>query len=69
MEVSIIMFHLSWLAHVDDFVLEMHLNGCTISVNFLDSHKNYNTAYKYICKSDKSVLHSNKHPDLQHRFS
>ena len=36
-----------------------------INVNFLDSHENYNTAFKYICKSDKSALHSNEHLDLR----
>ena len=35
-----------------------------INVNFSDSHENYYTAYKYICKSDKSVLHSDEHLDL-----
>lgn len=35
-----------------------------VNVNFSDSHENYYIAYKYIFISDKSVLHSNKHPDL-----
>ena len=38
----------------------MHSN-----VNFSDPHENYYTAYKYICKSDKYVLHSDEHPDLR----
>ena len=36
-----------------------------INVNFSDSHENCYTAYKYICKSEKSVLHSDEHLDLR----
>ena len=34
-------------------------------VNFSDSHNNYNTAYKYVCKEDTSVHHSKRHPNLE----
>ena len=36
----------------------------SVNVNFWDSHENYYITYKHIFMSDKSVLHSNKHPDL-----
>ena len=32
MEVNIIINHLSWIAHVDGFLLEMHFKDCTISM-------------------------------------
>ena len=43
----------------------MYSKDCTISVETSDSHENYYTAYKYICKSDKSLLQSDEHPDLR----
>lgn len=36
-----------------------------IVVNFSDRHDNYYSAYKYVCKSDLSVLHSKDHPNLK----
>ena len=37
----------------------------TINLNLLNSHKSYYITYKFICKLDKSVLHSDEHQDLQ----
>ena len=36
-----------------------------IVVNFSDKHDNYYSAYKYVCKSDSEVYHSEEHPDLK----
>ena len=36
-----------------------------IKVNFSDESLGYIAAYRYICKSDKEVLHSENHPDLR----
>ena len=36
-----------------------------ISVHFSSKSLGYVAAYRYICKSDKSVLHSEGHPDLK----
>ena len=36
-----------------------------IQVNFSESHKNYYSAYKYVCKNDPDVYKSANHPDLQ----
>ena len=36
-----------------------------IKVNFSDESLGYIAAYRYICKSDKDVLHSEKHLDLR----
>ena len=36
-----------------------------IVVHFSDRHDNYYSAYKYVCKSDQSVLHSKHHPNLK----
>ena len=36
-----------------------------IQVNFSESHENYHTAYKYVCKNDPDVYKSANHPDLQ----
>ena len=59
-------YHLSLkLTNVDGCLLEMYSKDCTISVETSDSHENYYTAYKYICKSDKSLLQSDEHPDLR----
>lgn len=35
-----------------------------IVINFSESHDNYYTAYKYICKSDDNVYKSENHPNL-----
>ena len=35
-----------------------------LTVNFSDNHDNYIAAYKYMCKTDDEVAHSNGHPDL-----
>ena len=35
-----------------------------IVVNFSDSHNHYISAYRYVCKIDKQVVHSENHPDL-----
>ena len=35
-----------------------------ISVHFSSKHKNYFTAWKYVSKQDKEVVHSINHPDL-----
>ena len=35
-----------------------------INVNFSDSHNHYISAYRYICKEDSEVYHSQAHPDL-----
>ena len=36
-----------------------------INVHFSDKSLGYIVAYRYICKSDKEVLHSENHPDLR----
>ena len=36
-----------------------------INVHFFDKSIGYIAAYRYICKSDKNVLHSENHPDLR----
>ena len=36
-----------------------------IVVNFSESHETYYTAYKYVCKKDCNVIHSQNHPDVQ----
>ena len=36
-----------------------------INVNFSSNHEYYYSAYKYICKSDENVVHSNGHPNLK----
>ena len=37
-----------------------------VTVHFSDSHDNYYySAYRYICKADTNVYHSNRHPNLQ----
>ena len=36
-----------------------------VVVNFSESHENYYSAYKYVCKTDKNVHQSANHPDLQ----
>lgn len=36
-----------------------------VVVNFSDSHENYNSAYKYVCKEDTEVQHSKRHPNLK----
>jgi len=46
---------------VKKYLTEKH----AITVNFSESHENYYTAYKYVCKSDDNVLLSPNHPDLQ----
>jgi hypothetical protein len=38
---------------------------CGAVVNFSESHDNYYSAYKYICKADNKVHHSVGHPDLK----
>ncbi len=35
-----------------------------IVVNFSDSHDHYTSAYRYVCKDDKEVVHSKDHPNL-----
>lgn len=40
------------------------LNTHNISVNFKDGHPNYISAYRYLKKTDKSILRSPNHPDL-----
>ena len=40
-------------------------NKHNIVLHFSDQHIGYNVAYKYICKSDKNVLHSENHPNLK----
>ena len=35
-----------------------------ITVHFSESTENYYTAYRYVCKSDENVYHSDNHPDL-----
>jgi hypothetical protein len=39
-------------------------NEKKIVLHFSFQHLGYNVAYKYICKSDKNVLHSSNHPNL-----
>ena len=39
------------------------------TVNFSNRDYNYHSAYKYICKKDKSVEHSKHHPDLDNEAS
>lgn len=34
-------------------------------LNFSEGHDNYYTAYKYICKEDEDVYHSDSHPNLK----
>ena len=51
---------LRWLS-VRNALQRLH----NINVNFSDSHENYYTAYKYMCKSVESVSHSDEHPDLR----
>ena len=36
-----------------------------VSVHFSAKSLDYAAAYRYVCKSDKYVLHSARHPDLQ----
>ena len=36
-----------------------------IQMNFSESHENYYSAYKYVCKNDPDVYKSVNHPDLQ----
>lgn len=36
-----------------------------IVVNFSDSHDHYISAYRYLCKSDENVAHSQGHPNLK----
>ena len=60
MEVSITTYHLRWDSVTNAFE---RLN--TINLNFSDSQKSHYIAYKFLGKSDKSVLHSGEHPDLQ----
>ena len=36
-----------------------------IVVNFSENHETYYTAYKYVCKKDCNIIHSQNHPDLQ----
>ena len=36
-----------------------------VVVNFSESHDNYYSAYKYICKTDTEVFHSAEHPNLK----
>ena len=45
---------------VKDRVFESH--GAVL--HFSESHDNYYTAYKYVCKSDKNVFTSEGHPNL-----
>ena len=35
-----------------------------VSVHFSENHSNYIAAYRYVCKSDRNVLLSPGHPDL-----
>ena len=39
-------------------------NDHGIMLNFSDSHNYYIAAYRYICKTDNQVYHSDGHPDL-----
>ena len=48
-----------WL-RVKNSIKEKH----NIVVNFSDEHNHYISAYRYVCKSDADVVHSNGHPDL-----
>ena len=36
-----------------------------ISVHFSDSHSEYISAYRYVCKKDKDVYHCGEHPYLK----
>lgn len=36
-----------------------------VVVHFSETHDNYYSAYKYVCKTDKNVFESSNHPDLQ----
>ena len=36
-----------------------------VTANFSESHDHYYSAYKYLCKSDKMLYHSTRHPNLQ----
>ena len=41
------------------------LSAHKVSVHFTENHANYMAAYCYICKSDRNVLLSPDHPDLE----
>ena len=45
-------------------VKESITNDRGIMLNFSDSHNYYIAAYRYICKTDNQVYHSDSHPDL-----
>ena len=40
-------------------------NSHGIVLNFSDSHDHYISAYRYLCKSDSDVAHSEEHPNLK----
>ena len=41
-----------------------YLKSKNVNVHFSENHANYIAAYRYVCKSDKNVLLSPGHPDL-----
>ena len=74
----IIIYHLSWLAHIDGVLFQIKFKVCRISMYTsqtcmrISNHPvccasnlpNYCTVYEYIRKSNKFLLHSDEHPGL-----